>query len=112
MRTTLSSLCLVVAVGLMALALPLAPVAAESTQRTVRGTVTAINPAADPQTIVMTVILPNKEELIVGARVPPDTKITRGTRTTQLADLKTGEAAKMTYLKTADGLIAQSIHVQ
>jgi hypothetical protein len=108
----LSSLCLVFAIGLVALTTPLATVAAETIQRTLRGTVMATNPAVDPQTIVVKVIMPNKEELIVGARVPTDTKITRGTRVTRLAELKVGEAAEMTYLKSPDGLIAQSIHVR
>ena len=112
MRTKLCSLCLVFAIGLVALTIPLATVATETIQRTLRGTVTATNPAVDPQTIVVKVILPNKEELIVGARVPTDTKITRGTRVTRLAELKVGEAAEMTYLKSPDGLIAQSIHVR
>jgi hypothetical protein len=112
MRMKLSSLCLVFAIGLVALTTPLATVAAETIQRTLRGTVMATNPDIDPQTIVVRVILPNKEELIVGARVPTDTKITRGTRVTRLAELKVGEAAEMTYLKSPDGLIAQSIHVR
>ena len=72
----------------------------------------ATNPAVDPQTIVVKVMLPNKEELIVGARVPTDTKITRGKRAARLADLTVGETAQITYVKSPDGLIARSIHVQ
>jgi len=112
MRTKLCSLCLGVAIGLAALTTPLATAAAETIQRTVRGTVMASNAAVDPQTIVVKVVLPNKEELIVGARVPTDTKITRGTRATRLADLKVGEAAELTYLKAPEGLIVRSIHVR
>ncbi|MCS6291470.1 MAG: hypothetical protein H8J66_00225 [Nitrospira sp.] len=112
MRTMLCSLCLVCAVGLMPLATPFPTIAAETLQRTVRGTVIATNTAVDPQTIVMNVILPNKETLIVGARVPADTRITRGSRATRLADLKAGEAAELTYLKSPDGLIARSLHVR
>ena len=112
MRTKLCSLCLVFAIGLMALTAPLATATTETIQRTVRGTVMATNTAGDPQTIVVKVVLPNKEELIVGARVPTDTKITRGTRATRLADLTVGEAAELTYLKSPDGLIARSIHVR
>jgi len=112
MRTKLCLLYLVFAAGLMALTAPLAAVAAETIQRTVRGVVMAANSAVNPQTIVVKVILPNKEELIVGARVPTDTKITRGTRATKLADLTAGETAEITYLKSPDGLIAQSIHVR
>ncbi len=112
MRTKLCSLCLVFAIGLVALTTHLATVAAETIQRTVQGSVMATSTAVDPQTIVVRVVLPNKEELIVGARVPTDTKITRGTRATRLAELKVGEAAEITYLKSPDGLIAQSIHVR
>ena len=112
MRTMLWLLGFVFAIGLMPLAPPLETAATEIIQRTVRGTVMAVNTSVDPQTIVVKVILPKKEELIVGARIPTDTKITRGTQATRLADLKVGEAAEMTYLKSPDGLIAQSIHVR
>jgi hypothetical protein len=112
MRTKLCSLCLVFAIGLMTLTLPFTTVAAETIQRTVRGTVMATNTAVDPQTIVVKVLLPNKEELIVGARVPTDTKITRNRQATKLADLKPGEAAEVTYVKSPEGLTARSIHVR
>ena len=84
MRTMLCSLCFLFAVGLVALTTPPSTVAAETIQRTVRGTVMATTTAIDPQTIVVKVVLPNKEELIVGARVPTDTKITRSTQADQI----------------------------
>ncbi len=112
MRTKLCSLCCVFAVGFIALTTSLTTIAAETIQRTVRGTVMATNTAVDPQTIVVNVVLPNKEALIVGARVLTDTKITRSKRAAKLADLKVGEAAEITYLKSPDGLIAHSIHVR
>jgi len=113
MRTTLRSLYLMCTVmGLITLPLPLSAAATEATPRTVHGTVLAANPAITPQTVVVKVILPSKEELIVGVRVPTDAKITRGTRAAKLADLKVGESADLTYLKSTDGLIARSIHVQ
>lgn len=111
MRTTLYSLGLVVAMGLVTLTPLFSTASTEAVKRTVRGTVTATNTTADPQTIVVKVMLPNKEELIVGARVPADTKITRGTIAAKLSDIKAGEAAEITYLKSPDGLIARSIHV-
>lgn len=111
MRRTVCSLYLVFALGL-ALTPPLAAAETETIQRTVRGTVMATNTAADPPTIVLQVLLPSKEELIVGARVLTDTKITRGRKAAGLADIKTGEAADMTYLKSPDGLTARSIHVR
>jgi hypothetical protein len=91
---------------------PRAGYADEAMQRTVRGTVVATNVAVDPQTIVVNVPLPNKEELVVGARVTPDTKITRGKQVVRLADVKTGETTELSYLKTSEGLIARSIHVR
>lgn len=112
MKTTLCSLCLMLVTGLMTLTPPFAIASTETVKRTVRGTVTATNITVDPQTIVVKVMLPNREELIVGARVPADVKIVRGTKAATLADLKRGEAAEMTYLKSPDGLIAQSIHVR
>lgn len=112
MRRKVCALCFVLAVGLASLVPLLATAAAETIQRTVRGTVTATNTASDPHTIVVTVILLNQEELIVGARVQTDTTITRGTKATTLSDLKVGERAEISYLKSPDGLIARSIHVR
>jgi hypothetical protein len=112
MRIKLCGLGLILAVGFVTLTTQFVTIAADAIQRTVRGTVMAASTAADPQTIVVKVILPSKEELIVGARVPTDTKITRGSRTTRLAEIKVGESADITYLKTSDGLIARSIHLR
>lgn len=112
MRTQVCSLFLFLTVGFMTVTIPLTNVSAETAQRTARGTVIATNLTVVPQTIVVKVLLPNKEELIVGARVPTDTRITRGTRAAQLADIKMGESADITYLKASDGLIARSIHVR
>lgn len=107
---TLSALFLngILAVSLAA-AVPIMSHAGEVVQRTVRGTVVATNVEANPQIIVVKVLLPSKEEMIVGARVSADTKITKGKQAAQLADLKAGQTAEVTYLKTSDGLLAQSI---
>jgi hypothetical protein len=112
MKAITSYLGLILVGGFLTLTTPLTNATAEPIQRTVRGTVTATNSTVDPQTIVIKVMLPNKEELTVGARVPTDTKITRGTKTVRLADLKVGESADITYLKSPDGLVARSIHVR
>jgi len=103
---------LVVLIGILFFATAPTNVTAETIKRTVRGTVTATNPTVNPQTIVIQVMQPNKEELIVGARVPTEARITRGKKTIRLAELKVGEKAEVTYLKSPDGLIAQSIHVR
>ncbi len=86
--------------------------ASEALVRTVRGAVIATNLQDDPQTIVVKVIVQNKEELIVGARVPADTRITRGKHPTTLAEIKAGESVEFTYHKVSDGLVARSIHVR
>ncbi|HLZ33264.1 MAG TPA: hypothetical protein VKP13_04550 [Nitrospira sp.] len=112
MKTPARSVWLVLAAGIIAAAVPFTEVCAETTQRTVRGTVTATNVTVNPQTIVIRVVLPNREEMIVGARVPADTRITRGKHAASLADVKVGEPADVTYLKTSDGLTARSIHVR
>jgi predicted phosphoribosyltransferase len=93
----------------LAAAVPAMSHAGEAIQRTVRGTVVATNVEANPQIIVVKVLLPSKEEMIVGARVSADTKITKGKQAAQLADLKAGQMAEVTYLKTSEGLLAQSI---
>jgi hypothetical protein len=74
--------------------------------------VVATNVGVDPQTIVVKVLLPNKEVLIVGARVTPDTKITRGKQAVRLSEVKAGEKVELMYLKAPDGLIARSIHLR
>ena len=100
------------ACGWTSIAVPISSRAGETIERTVEGTVVATDVTVDPQTIVVEVTLPNKEALVVGARVPTDTKIKRGKQDAPLADVKVGEKADMTYLKTSDGLIARSVHVR
>jgi len=110
MRRSAWVLTLVVACGVANLTIPIASYSTGTAERTVKGTVVAINIAVDPRTIVVNVVLPNKEELIVGARVPEDLRIVRGNQAAQLDDVKIGEAVTITYIKTTDGLIARSIH--
>ncbi|MDR4478182.1 MAG: hypothetical protein R3B37_00325 [Nitrospira sp.] len=112
MRIHTCMLTLILLSGIVIATTPLPGHAAGAMERTVRGNVVATNLSADPQTIVVKVMLANKDELIVGARVPTDTRITRGTKAARLADIKVGESAEVTYLKKSDGLIARSIHVR
>lgn len=112
MRRTTCVLILVLACGMANLTIPIASYSSGTAERTVKGTVMAINTAVDPRTIVVNVVLPNKEELIVGARVPEDARIVRGNQAARLDDVKVGETATITYLKTTDGLIVRSIHLR
>lgn len=101
------------ACGLVSITIPVTSRSAETIQRTVRGTVVATDLTVDPPTIVVQVLLPNNNgALVVGARVPTDARIMRAKQAARLADVKVGENAEITYLKTADGLIAQSVHVR
>jgi hypothetical protein len=112
MKATARHFGLVILVGFVVCTTAPTNVTAETIKRTVRGTVTATNLTVNPQTIVIQVIQPNKEELTVGARVPIDARITRGTKTVRLGEIKVGEKAEVTYLKSPNGLVAQSIHVR
>lgn len=103
---------LIVALGLVSLTEIVATAAPEGMVRTVRGEVVATNLNDTPHTIVMRVLLPNKEELTVGASVPPNTRITRAKQPATLADIKVGESVDLTYGKTRDGLVAQAIHAR
>jgi hypothetical protein len=112
MKTKVRHAGLVLAAGVVMLTALLVNASAGTAEKMVRGIVIATNLTADPQTIVVKVQLPNKEELIVGVRVPTNTRITRGTHAARLADVKAGESAEVTYLKGSDGLIARAIHVR
>jgi hypothetical protein len=112
MRTNAYLLVVALVCGLAGTTISVTSSSAETIQRTVQGTVVATNVDVDPQIIVVEVVRPNEDSLVVGARVPPDTRIMRGNQAAQLADIQVGEKADMTYLKTPDGLIARSIHVR
>lgn len=112
MRMYSCLLTVALACGLAGTTMSVASSAAETIQRSVQGTVVATNVDADPQIIVVEVLLPNQEELVVGASVSTDTTIMKGKQAVLLADIQVGEKANITYLKTPDGLIAQSIHVR
>lgn len=112
MRTKAYILFVALVCGLASITISATSRSAETIQRTVRGTVVAADVTVDPPTIVVQVLLPHNEALVVGARVPTDARIMRGKQAARLADVKVGEKADITYLKTADGLIAQSVHVR
>lgn len=112
MKTRARNLWVLLAVGFLSTIVPFTDLFAETIERTVKGTVVATNVTVDPQTIVLRVVLPNKDEMIVGARVPPDTRITRGKQAASLTDVKVGESANVTYVKASDGLTTKAIHLR
>lgn len=103
---------LVVVLGFVTLCLPRTAVTAGPLVRTVAGEVEAVNLTTSPQVIVVKVILPTKEDMIVGATVGPDVPITRGKKRTSLAEIKTGDHIRITYEKHLDGIAAKAIHAR
>jgi len=87
--------------------------AAESNAvRTVQGEVIAANLQSTPNVIVIKVILPSKQETIVGATVGSGVSITRGKQAIRLNGITVGQSVTLTYVKNANGLDARSIQVQ
>lgn len=60
------------------------------------GTVVATSVAVEPQTIVVELSLPRQVVLVVGARVPTETRIRRGKLAVRVAGIKVGEKADIT----------------
>ena len=85
---------------------------ADTGERTVQGKVVAVNLQSTPNIIVVTVILPSKQEMIVGATVGPDVAITKEKQAIGLSGIKTGQTVSLTYVKNEDGLTAKSITVR
>ncbi|TAJ33346.1 MAG: hypothetical protein EPO64_01045 [Nitrospirae bacterium] len=99
-------------VGIGGMTAPVVGAATDSTVRTVRGEVVAVNVADSPQVIVVKAVAAKKQELIVGAVVEAGTVITRGKQKVALDNLQVGEQVDIAYLKNEDGLIARSIHAR
>ena len=113
MRSVLRLCCVLwLAVGIAGVPTSLFAANQKAAVHTVRGQVVATNLKDEPHTIVIRSGRPNKEELIVGASVPPEAKITKGARAITLADVKVGDVADLTYSKNPDGLVARSIHIR
>jgi len=103
---------LILALGMVGLCERVVTATSEGLVRTVRGVVIATNVKDTPQIVVVRVLMPNKEELTVGASVPMDTRITRAKRPIPLADIKVGDSVDLTYGKNPSGLVAQMIQVR
>lgn len=89
----------------------LARASLEPVVRTVAGEVEAVNVSATPQIIVVTVMLPTKETMIVGATVGPDIPIVRGKRRVGLDEVRVGDHVTIQYRKDEAGLTAESLAV-
>ncbi len=74
------------------------------------GVVTAVEPDAHPQTVVVQTKAGN-QDMTVGADVFDQTKITQGNAEKSLADLKVGDRVWIRWKKTPDTLVADSIRI-
>lgn len=86
--------------------------AAESRVLRVQGTVVAVNVTDQPNVIVVKRPIGQDDELIVGAALNVHTVVKRGQKRVDLKDLKAGEPVTMTYVKSRDGLLAQTIQAR
>ncbi len=78
--------------------------------RAYRGTVTAVDTSANPNTLVMNTQV-GKQVLTVGVDVPSRTKITEGTAKKSLSDIKAGDHVWMRYDRLTDRLVAEQIRI-
>ncbi len=103
---------LILALSMVSLSERAVTAASADRVRTVRGEVVATNVTDTPHTIVVRVLLPNKEALTVGASVGPGTRITRAKQPATLGDIKVGESVDLTYEKYPSGLVARVIGIR
>lgn len=80
--------------------------------RTVQGKVVAVNVHSTPNVIVVKVVLPTKQDMIVGATVGAGIAITRGREAIGLHEITPGQTVSLTYDKHDNGLDARSIQVR
>lgn len=108
--TTLMRLASLALVSGLVLALPVQAAASSGDgARKVNGEVVAVNTFDTPNTIVLRTMTGKNRELIVGATVDPTVDITRGAQPVGLSDIQIGEKVMLSYIKTADGLVARTI---
>ncbi len=77
---------------------------------TVRGEVTAVEPGANPPTLVVKAMR-GKQELTVGVDITDRTVIHQGKAKKTLADIKVGDRVWMKYERTKQTEVAEEIHI-
>lgn len=77
---------------------------------TVRGEVTAVEPGANPPTLVVKAMR-GKQELTVGVDITDRTVIHQGKAKKTLADIKVGDRVWMKYEQTKQTEVAEEIHI-
>lgn len=111
-RTFFLTFCLMCSLFVGTITMATSALASQTDRMKVRGEVVAINVNDMPNVIVLRSTTVKNQELIVGATVDPDVRITRGTTRVSLSNIKVGESVDLVYIKTLEGLVARSIHVR
>jgi hypothetical protein len=87
---------------------------AAPTTHEARGVVTAVDPNASPQTVVVQTVVPTPTgttDLTVGGDVVAQTTIRQGTTPKSLTDLQVGDRVWIRWTKTADTLVVDAIRI-
>ena len=79
---------------------------------TLKGDVLAVNAKDSPQILMMQVLVMGGKEMIVGALVQDDTKISRKGKSVTLGQVTEGDTIVLTYERTKEGALARTITVR
>ncbi|MET0517152.1 MAG: hypothetical protein ABW047_17700 [Nitrospiraceae bacterium] len=85
--------------------------AAEEVVRQVRGVVEAVNPMDTPPVIVVRSRTGSKDEAVVGAVIKQGIPIIHGGKHVGMKQIRIGDHVTLTYKKSREGLMAQSITI-
>ena len=78
----------------------------------VHGQVMAVNVAEAPHMIVVKTPLTKHNDMTVGAKVTPQTRIVRKGKQVALQTIREGAVVWLTYVKQRDGVFARTIQIQ
>ena len=78
---------------------------------TLRGEVLAVNVKDSPQIVMMKVLVRGGKEMIVGALVEDETRISRKGQVVTLDQVSEGDTIVLKYEKTKEGVLARTIRV-
>ena len=79
---------------------------------TLTGEVLAVNHKDSPQILMMQVLVRGGQEMIVGALVQDETKISRKGKSLTLDQVIEGDTIVLTYERTKEGALAKKIRVR
>jgi hypothetical protein len=112
MGRTNGALLTIAASMVLLLCMPSYSAAASGRTYRVHGQVIAVNITQTPHMIVVKTPLTTHDDMTVGAKVTPQTKIIRKGKRIALQAIRMGERVWLTYIKQRDGVFAQIIQTQ